>query len=85
MLAKAARFLPGLKTIGGTQWMGFRPSLPDSLPAIGHARDTNRVIYAFGHGHLGLTQSTGTANLVADLLIGQPPAIDLTPFSPQRF
>ena len=85
MLTMAQRFLPGLKTTGGTQWMGFRPSLPDSLPAIGPARDTNRVIYAFGHGHLGLTQSTGTARLVADLLTGQTPAIDLTPFSPQRF
>ena len=85
MLTKAQRFLPGLKTTGGTRWMGFRPSLPDSLPAIGPARDTTRVIYAFGHGHLGLTQSTGTATLVADLLTGQPPTIDLTPFSPQRF
>ena len=85
MLAKAARFLPGLKTTGGTQWMGHRPSLPDSLPAIGTARDSTRVIYAFGHGHLGLTQSTGTAQLVADLLTGQTPAITLTPFSPQRF
>ena len=35
MLKKAKRFLPGLNTEGGTQWMGFRPSLPDSLPAIG--------------------------------------------------
>ncbi len=85
MLTKAQWFLPGLKTTGGVQWMGFRPSLPDSLPAIGTARDTNRVIYAFGHGHLGLTQSTGTATLVADLLTGQTPRIDLTPFSPQRF
>jgi len=85
MLAKAARFLPGLRTSGGTQWMGFRPSLPDSLPAIGPARATRRVTYAFGHGHLGLTQSAGTARLVADLLTGQPPAIPLAPFSPQRF
>lgn len=85
MLTKAAQFLPGLKTTGGTQWMGFRPSLPDSLPAIGRARGSGRVIYAFGHGHLGLTQSTGTARLVADLLTGQTPPINLTPFSPQRF
>lgn len=85
MLTKARRFLPGLKPEGGQQWMGFRPSLPDSLPAIGLARDTNRVIYAFGHGHLGLTQSAGTARLVADLLVKRTPAIDLTPFSPQRF
>ncbi len=85
MLAKVARFLPGLATDGGRQWMGFRPSLPDSLPAIGFARASDRVAYAFGHGHLGLTQSAGTARLVADLLTGRPAALDLTPFSPQRF
>lgn len=85
MLKKAQGFLPGLKPGGGVQWMGFRPSLPDSLPAIGAARATPRVTYAFGHGHLGLTQSAGTARLVADLVAGTAPAIDLTPFSPQRF
>ncbi|MBT9369883.1 FAD-dependent oxidoreductase [Rhizobium sp. CSW-27] len=85
MLKKGSSFLPGLKTEGGTQWMGFRPSLPDSLPAIGRARRTPHAIYAFGHGHLGLTQSAGTARLVADLLLNAPPAIDLSPFSPQRF
>ncbi len=85
MLKKAKDFLPGLKTQGGTQWFGFRPSLPDSLPAIGRAKATPRVIHAFGHGHLGLTQSAGTARLVVDLLSGQTPAIDITPFSPQRF
>ncbi|THK38377.1 FAD-binding oxidoreductase [Ensifer sp. MPMI2T] len=85
MLKKAQIFLPGLKSEGGVQWMGFRPSLPDSLPAIGRARATPQVIYAFGHGHLGLTQSAGTARLVADLLAGQRPAIDIQSFSPQRF
>ncbi|MDY8108332.1 FAD-binding oxidoreductase [Fulvimarina sp. 2208YS6-2-32] len=85
MLRKAKRFLPGLKTDGGQRWMGFRPSLPDSLPAIGHAKATSRVVYAFGHGHLGLTQSAGTARLVADLLTDRTPPIDLSPFSPQRF
>jgi len=85
MLKKAQAFLPGLKPAGGVQWMGFRPSLPDSLPAIGAAKATPRVIHAFGHGHLGLTQATGTARIVADLITGAPAAIDLTPFSPQRF
>ena len=85
MLKKAQAFLPGLKPEGGVQWMGFRPSLPDSLPAIGRARATPRVIFAFGHGHLGLTQSAGTARIVADLLTGRTPAIDIAPFSPQRF
>ena len=85
MLEKARRFLPGLKPEGGVQWMGFRPSLPDSLPAIGRARATPRVVYAFGHGHLGLTQSAGTARLVADLLTDGRTAIDIASFSPQRF
>ena len=85
MLRKARSFLPALNTEGGVPWMGFRPSLPDSLPAIGPSRVTPRVIYAFGHGHLGLTQSAGTARLVADLLTGMRPPIDLDPFSPHRF
>lgn len=85
MLAKAKRFLPGLATGGGRQWMGFRPSLPDSLPAIGASRASPAIVYAFGHGHLGLTQSAATGRLVADLVGGAQPAIDLTPFRPQRF
>jgi D-amino-acid dehydrogenase len=85
LLAKAKRFLPGLRAGGGTPWMGFRPSLPDSLPAIGRARDGARVVYAFGHGHLGLTQSAATAELVAALVDGRDPGLDLRPFSPQRF
>lgn len=85
MLKKAQAFLPGLKPQGGVQWMGFRPSLPDSLPAIGRARAAPAVTYAFGHGHLGLTQSAGTARLVAELLTEQTPSIDLSPFSPYRF
>ena len=85
LLAKAQRFLPGLKAERGTQWMGFRPSLPDSLPVIGPAPGEPRVLYAFGHGHLGLTQSAATAELVADLAAGRQPAVDIAPFSPARF
>jgi D-amino-acid dehydrogenase len=85
MLTKAARFLPGLNTEGGTQWMGFRPSLPDTLPVIGRSRASRRIVYAFGHGHLGLTQAAATGRLVADILADAEPAIDLSPFSPQRF
>ena len=85
LLVKARRFLPGLRGEGGTQWMGFRPSLPDSLPAIGPARDDARVLYAFGHGHLGLTQSAATAEIVEALIAGRDPGLDLRPFSPWRF
>ena len=85
MLKKAAMFMPGLKTEGGKQWMGFRPSLPDSLPAIGRSRPSPHILYAFGHGHLGLTQSAATGKLIAELVTGAAPSLDLTPFSPQRF
>jgi D-amino-acid dehydrogenase len=85
MLEKAKRFLPGLDPSGGREWMGYRPSLPDSLPVIGYARSTSKVVYAFGHGHLGLTQAAATARMVRDMITGAKPAIDINPFSPQRF
>ncbi|MFY2825508.1 NAD(P)/FAD-dependent oxidoreductase [Ruegeria sp. MALMAid1280] len=85
LLQKATQFLPGLNTEGGTQWMGFRPSLPDSLPVIGASPQARDVIYAFGHGHLGLTQSAGTAELVGALIDDQPGQISLIPFSASRF
>jgi D-amino-acid dehydrogenase len=84
MLEKARRFLPGLDPSGGREWMGYRPSLPDSLPVIGAARAPN-IFYAFGHGHLGLTQAAATGRLIRDLVLGQTPPLDLTPFRPQRF
>jgi D-amino-acid dehydrogenase len=85
LLQKAKAFFPSLDTQGGTRWMGFRPSLPDSLPVIGRASADARVLYAFGHGHLGLTQSAATAQLVQALVEGRAPAIDLAPFSSARF
>lgn len=85
LLKKAEGVLPGLKTGDGVQWMGFRPSLPDSLPVIGRAPKAPNVIYAFGHGHLGLTQAAATARLVADLCLNRPPAVDLAPYRPERF
>ncbi|MFD2056267.1 NAD(P)/FAD-dependent oxidoreductase [Mesorhizobium calcicola] len=85
LLQKAQKFLPGLDAAGGREWMGFRPSLPDSLPVIGRAPGSRAVVYAFGHGHLGLTQAAATGRLIRDLVLGQTPPIDLAPFSPQRF
>ncbi|AZV19539.1 FAD-binding oxidoreductase [Mesorhizobium sp. M7A.F.Ce.TU.012.03.2.1] len=85
LLQKAQKFLPGLDPSGGREWMGFRPSLPDSVPVIGGAPGKRSVVYAFGHGHLGLTQAAATGRLIRDLVLGQTPPIDLAPFSPQRF
>jgi D-amino-acid dehydrogenase len=85
MLAKATRFLPELKCENGVEWMGHRPSLPDSLPVIGRSPGHPRILYAFGHGHLGLTQAAASGRLVADLVAGRGPAIDIRPFRPERF
>lgn len=85
LLKKAARFLPGLDTSGGTQWMGFRPSIPDTLPVIGTSPRAANVVYAFGHGHLGLTQSAATAELVTDVVEDRDSAISLQPYRADRF
>lgn len=85
MLQKAKTFLPDLDISGGRQWMGYRPSMPDSLPVIGYSRQSRNVLYAFGHGHLGLTQSAATGRLICDLVEGRRPAIPIDPFNPQRF
>jgi D-amino-acid dehydrogenase len=66
-------------------WMGFRPSVPDSVPVIGPSRAGPEVLMAFGHGHLGLTLAPFTARIVADLVAGRTPPIPLGPYRPGRF
>jgi D-amino-acid dehydrogenase len=65
--------------------MGFRPSIPDSLPVIGPSRAGGEVIHAYGHGHIGLTLAPVTAELVADCIAGRAPARDLAPYAATRF
>jgi D-amino-acid dehydrogenase len=66
-------------------WMGHRPSMPDGLPCIGPARTSADVVYAFGHGHVGLVSAPRSARLVAQMLTGQATEIDAKPFDPRRF
>jgi len=66
-------------------WMGFRPSLPDSLPVIGPSQGGAEVILAFGHGHLGVTMAPVTARIVANLLLGQGQSLDISPYRAGRF
>ena len=68
-----------------SQWLGFRPSMPDSVPVIGSARGVPGVMLAFGHGHLGLTLAAVTAELVAAELRGNADANVLAPCSPRRW
>lgn len=83
---KATGFVRDLPPFeSGRLWMGFRPSLPDSLPVIGRAARSASVVYAFGHGHYGMTQSAATAQIVAALVAGRAPPVDVSHFSAQRF
>lgn len=66
-------------------WLGHRPTMPDSLPVIGFSPTSNRIIYAFGHQHIGLTLGGVTGKIVADLAQGKPPYCDIGNFSPTRF
>ncbi|HEY7658265.1 MAG TPA: FAD-binding oxidoreductase [Burkholderiales bacterium] len=79
------RMFPQVRTVDSTRWMGRRPAMPDSLPVIGPSTKQKNVFYAFGHGHLGLCGGAPTARLMADLIAGRPPAIDLAPFRVDRF
>ncbi len=84
LLPRVRRMLPGLKGDEQSIWLGFRPSLPDSLPVIGPAPDHEDIYLAFGHGHLGLTQGPVTGRIVADLVAGRDPGLDLAPYRPGR-
>jgi D-amino-acid dehydrogenase len=66
-------------------WMGHRPSTPDGLPCIGPASGCADVVHAFGHGHVGLTAGAATGRVVADLVAGRAPGVDLGAFGVGRF
>ncbi len=65
-------------------WLGFRPTFPDSLPAIGPSPASPRILHAFGHQHLGLTLGGITGRIVTDLAEGRAPNQPIAAFSPAR-
>ena len=67
------------------RWQGNRPSTPDGKPVIGRARRSAQIIYAFGHGHIGLSSAPMTAEIVAALLADRDPPIDISAFAASRF
>lgn len=85
LLPHAKRMLPKLEIEEKSVWMGFRPSLPDSLPVLGFASKSQNVFYAFGHQHLGMTLGAVTGEIVADLFANREPPMDLSPYRPDRF
>jgi glycine/D-amino acid oxidase-like deaminating enzyme len=85
LLPKAKRMLPELQAREESVWLGFRPSLPDSLPVLGFSSNSDRVLYAFGHQHLGMTLGPITGILVSDLISGREPRVNMAPYQAQRF
>ncbi|GAB4173795.1 MAG: FAD-binding oxidoreductase [Thalassobaculales bacterium] len=85
MLPKARAILPGLGAEVSREWLGFRPSLPDSMPVMGRSKRFRDVYFAFGHQHVGLSLGPVTGRVIADLVAGRDPGVDLSPFREDRF
>jgi D-amino-acid dehydrogenase len=85
LLEASKGIFPGLAHGKVERWMGHRPSLPDSKPVIGRAPGARNAYFAFGHGHVGLTAAAPTAEIIADLVSGETPFIDIRPFAADRF
>jgi D-amino-acid dehydrogenase len=82
---KARAILPGLNSTIRSEWQGYRPSLPDSLPVLGRALGRPNLFLAFGHQHIGLTLGPVTGRIVADLVAGRGPGLSLGPYRSGRF
>ncbi|MFE2353261.1 NAD(P)/FAD-dependent oxidoreductase [Streptomyces parvulus] len=86
LAAGATRLFPFLARVRALRaYAGFRPYLPDHLPAVGPDPRVPGLYHACGHEGAGIGLSTGTGHLIAALLSGGPPALDPTPFRPDRF
>ncbi len=85
LLEHGKHYLPNLEIGEVSEWMGQRPMMADSLPVIGPSPRHSSVLYAFGHGHYGLTQGPTTGKIITRLALGQDPGTDLEPFRFDRF
>ncbi len=88
-LAAAEKAARGLFPLGKRRdaepWKGARPCLPDMKPVIGAAPGKEGLWLAFGHGHQGFTLGPATGELLAQMMDGETPAVDMTPFRFERF
>ena len=75
---------PELKFENISEWMGFRPTLPDSLPMIGEIDNTG-IFTGFGHQHIGMTSGPKTGYILAQLVSDNKPNLDISGYSPKRF
>ncbi|MGE5617036.1 MAG: NAD(P)/FAD-dependent oxidoreductase [Bacillota bacterium] len=82
---QAKRMFPALELTDVSRWVGDRPSFPDGLPALGVAPGYANAFFAFGNGHFGITGGPVMGKVIAELVAGVKPSIDVSPFSPRRF
>ena len=85
MLCRAIDYLPGLARLNVLRtWTGFRAATADKLPLIGPWPDVDGLYLATGHEGLGITTSLGTAELLADMIMGRASKITREPYLPGR-
>jgi glycine/D-amino acid oxidase-like deaminating enzyme len=85
MLQRAMEYMPGLAELSVIRtWTGFRAATEDKLPLVGPIPDRPNLYLATGHEGLGITTSLATGQMLADLIAGREPAIDITPYLPSR-
>ncbi|MFI6560561.1 NAD(P)/FAD-dependent oxidoreductase [Streptomyces sp. NPDC050534] len=86
LAADATRLFPFLADVHAIRsYLGFRPYMPDHLPAVGPDPRVPGLFHACGHEGAGIGLSTGTGHLIAQVLTARTPDLDLTPFRPDRF
>lgn len=86
MIERARCFMPEIGALSAIRiWTGFRAATPDKLPLIGPWLEDKTLFLATGHEGLGITTSLGTAQLLADHLIGDKSRIPIEPYLPERF
>src|SRR5271154_4497906 len=84
-LPRARALFPLGDALDATPWMGARPCLPDMLPVIGKAPRHAGLWFDFGHQHHGLTLGPATGRLLAEMMTGETPFADPSPFAVERF
>lgn len=81
----ARRLFPDISVETTVEWMGTRPSFPDSLPCIGEVPDHPGLFSAFGHSHYGFGMAPQTGRIVSELVSGERPNVSLDPYRIERF
>jgi D-amino-acid dehydrogenase len=86
LLRTVRDFLPGMERTETVEvWRGFRPCTPDSIPFLGRAAPYRNLTVACGHGTIGMGLAPAAGEVVARIVAGEPPELDLAPFRVGRF